>query len=68
MIPTSYEQWFECITIKCKIPLTKEYIELRLKSLNDPKLTETIKFTSLYGEEHLNKTIKWFERALKEKS
>ena len=67
MIPISYEQWVDCITKKCKIPLTKDYIQLRLKSLNDPSLTETIKFKSLYGDEHLNKTIRWFEQALKER-
>ena len=68
MIPTTYEQWVECITIKCQIPLTKDYIQQRLKSLNDASITETIKFKSLYGDEHLIRIIEWFERALMGKS
>ena len=65
MIPSNYSEWYECITIKCKIPMTQEFIKSRLAALTNSTLPETKKFTSLYGVEHLNRVISWFEEAKK---
>lgn len=63
MIPTSYEQWRECIEVRCKIQLTPAFINERLSELRrggDPK---TKAFAQLYGADHLERTIAWFQRA-----
>ena len=50
MIPSNYSEWYECITIKCKIEITKEFIETRLSSLRNSSYRNK-KFESLYGIE-----------------
>ena len=66
MIPLSYGEWYECITIKCGIAMTKEFVDQRLLALRKPDLPMTQKFISLYGQEYLNQVILWFETAKKE--
>lgn len=66
MIPDSYDQWRECITIKCGVPLTAEFIESRLETLKDGSSHEVKKFTDLYGEQHLRQVMDWYSRALQE--
>lgn len=63
MIPRSFEDWHHCITVKCGIPLTADYIRKRLDALNDPKAYETEKFTKLYGDAYRQQVISWFTRA-----
>ena len=63
MIPTSYEQWRECIEVHCKIPLTPAYISERLTELQDGEHPKTKSFEGLYGADHLQRTIAWFRRA-----
>lgn len=67
-IPRNYTDWQQCITKDCGIPLTQEYIRGRLEQLNKKDIFEVEKFRSLYGDNHWNKVIAWFERALKELS
>ena len=66
MIPSSYNEWYECITVKCKIPMTQTFIQERLAILKNSSNIETKKFSSLYGNEYLEKVISWFETASKE--
>ncbi len=61
MIPQSLEQWKHCIKKDCKINLTKEFAQKRLAVYQNRMHPETIKFASLYGQEHLDNTIKWFK-------
>ena len=66
VIPRSYEQWRNCIEVRCKIRLTPTYIRERLAELLDAKHAKTREFARLYGAEHLERTITWFRRAADE--
>jgi hypothetical protein len=59
-IPLNYEDWKHCITDKCGIPLTKEFIEERLVSFNDVNNDYTKKFIQVYGENYTRQIISWF--------
>ncbi|MFO0690085.1 MAG: hypothetical protein U0900_15415 [Myxococcota bacterium] len=63
LIPTSYENWRECIEVRCKIPLTSTYISARLTELEDDSHPKTREFERLYGTAHLQQVISWFRRA-----
>ena len=56
----TYEDWKHCITVLCKINLTKNYIEKRIDELNDLDNYHTKKFINAWGKEHLQKVIGWF--------
>lgn len=62
-IPQTYEEWRHCITVTCSQPLTRPYIESRIKALNDESDYTTQKFISLYGAAQHKKTLQWFEQA-----
>jgi hypothetical protein len=66
MIPQTYEEWRHCITVICNQPLTRGYIEQRIKPLNTPSDHMTAKFVQLYGEHQRALTLEWFERARSE--
>ena len=66
MIPETYEEWRYCITTKCGIPLTANYIEERLRALRSPNDAASVRFRDLYGQRQLDQTIRWFERARSE--
>ena len=66
VIPASYEQWRNCIEVRCKIRLTSTYIRERLAELQDDKHARTREFAKLYGADHLQRTIAWFRRAAAE--
>ena len=68
VIPTTFEQWRNCIEVRCNIPLTPAYIEERLTELQDGKHPKTKEFARLYGADHLQRTIAWFRRAAGELS
>lgn len=61
-----YEDWRECIEVNCGIALTPQFISGRLTELNDRAHPKTKEFERLYGEEHLKRTIAWFQRAADE--
>jgi len=61
MIPQTFNDWTNCIVNDCKINLTKEFALQRLSVYQDNKNTETQKFISLYGEQHLQNIIKWVQ-------
>jgi hypothetical protein len=62
MIPQTFNDWTNCIVNDCKINLTKDFAEKRLAVYQDNQNTETQKFISLYGEQHLNNIIQWFNQ------
>lgn len=63
-IPLTYAQWRECITMKCRIQLTREYLEGRIDSLSDSDSDESRSFRRLYGEAHFQAVRRWFQKAL----
>jgi hypothetical protein len=62
-IPSTYEAWRECITVRCGIKLTGPYIDSRLKELRRTDHPRTHEFKRLYGDRQLDKTIAWFEQS-----
>ena len=60
MIPQTFTEWTNCIINDCKINLTKEFAYQRLSVYQDGNSSETKKFVSLYGEQHLQNIINWF--------
>lgn len=60
---SSYNDWKNCITELCGIPLTSVYIEERINQLNDRSNYHTEKFIEIWGESHLRQVIAWFEKA-----
>ena len=62
MIPTNYNEWYDCIVNHCGIPLTKVFAEQRLHVYQNPSNPETKKFKSLYGEQHLSNVIDWLNQ------
>lgn len=62
-LPSSYEEWRHCITVKCKVALTAAYVEQRIAALQDAGSDETRSFRRLYGEGHWRAVLGWFERA-----
>ena len=62
MIPTTFEQWKDCIVNDCKIKLTKDFAASRLKIYEDKRNPETKKFIQLYGKQHLNNVIYWLKK------
>jgi hypothetical protein len=61
MIAQSFEEWKSCIEKDCKIKLSKEFAKKRLSVYLNRESTETQKFISLYGEEHLENIIRWLK-------
>ena len=66
MALNTYEDWRECIEVHCGIPLTRDFISERLAELQDRGHPKTKEFERLYGENHLKRTIGWFEQAAKD--
>lgn len=62
----SYEDWKHCITVKCGIPLTADYIAKRVAALRNLQDPMTKRFVTLYGEAYRGRVIGWFEQARQE--
>ena len=62
MIAHTFNDWTNCIVNDCKINLTKEFAEQRLLVYQDSKNSETQKFISLYGDQHLQNIVNWFKK------
>lgn len=60
IIPGDYGEWKHCITVKCGIPLTREFIAARIASLKDTNNHNTKQFIQTYGEKHAGQVIAWF--------
>ncbi len=64
MIPQTFNDWINCIVNDCKINLTPEFAVQRLEVYQNKKNAETQKFISLYGEQHLQNIINWFNQSI----
>jgi hypothetical protein len=64
MIPQTFDEWKNCIVNDCKINLTKEFADQRLEVYQNKNNAETQKFISLYGEQHLQNIISWFNQSI----
>jgi len=62
-LPTTYEEWVHCITVKCKIALTAEFARQRINALADLESAESKKFVDFYGEPHRARVVAWYGRA-----
>lgn len=62
-VPKNYEEWEDCITVKCGIPLTPDYIAGRITSLEDRGDFHTEKFIACWGAAHHARTLGWFREA-----
>ncbi len=62
-IPTTYEEWEHCITVKCGLPLTRDFIAARIAALENPHDDHTRKFVATWGEPHRAQTLQWFREA-----
>ncbi|MEM6388535.1 MAG: hypothetical protein AAF825_01715 [Pseudomonadota bacterium] len=65
-VPESYEDWKHCITVKCDIPLTAQYIDDRIAALTDDSDFNTQRFIERWGAKHHARTVEWFKRAKEE--
>lgn len=64
-VPQNYAQWRHCILVDCGLELTPGYISERIAALEDGQDYHTVKFIELYGEQHLQRVIRWFAEAAK---
>ena len=64
MIPQTFNEWKKCIVNDCKINLTREFAQRRLSIYQNAEHSETKKFLSLYGEQHLKNIIEWYSKIL----
>ena len=62
-IPTTYEEWEHCITVKCRILLTADYVAERIKALQDMDDFHTVRFIERWGDAHHSRTLEWFRQA-----
>jgi hypothetical protein len=62
-IPNTHEDWEHCITVKCGIPLTADYVAARIAALEDPDDDHTRKFVRVWGEPHRVRTLDRFREA-----
>lgn len=65
-LPNSYEEWKYCITVKCGIPLTENFVAQRLADLSNINSLGTHKFIETWGSAHHRKTVAWFQQAANE--
>ncbi|HWL09839.1 MAG TPA: hypothetical protein VNQ76_15645 [Planctomicrobium sp.] len=63
VIPRTYQEWKECITVRCRIPLTHEFITRRLNELRNPDDPSTREFVRKYGQDYTDPVIGWFASA-----
>jgi hypothetical protein len=64
MIPSTYEEWKNCLEVQCKISFTPEFLQERLRVLKDRNHHETKIFISKYGSDHYSKIINFYNKAL----
>ena len=63
MLPQSFQEWEHCITVKCGLSLTSDYVLKRIKALQDPGDHHTKEFINRWGAAHHAQTVEWFQRA-----
>ncbi len=65
-LPKTYDKWKYCITVKCGIAVTQDYINERLRAWSTMNDHATAKFVEMWESEHHPKTISWFQQAASE--
>ena len=65
IFPKHFESWKKCITEKCNIELTEDFINKRITSLSDLNSNERNKFIALYGESWAKTILTYFNQALR---
>lgn len=63
---STYCEWREALTVRCGIPLTREYARERIAALKNRQDRATGEFVKLYGEEYRKQVMTWFEKAERE--
>ncbi|MEM9256740.1 MAG: hypothetical protein AAGA91_14935 [Pseudomonadota bacterium] len=63
IIPTTYDEWRHCIIVECGLELTSDYMAARIAALQNDKDHYTKQFRKLYGEDHLQRVLGWFQQA-----
>ncbi|MEM9370563.1 MAG: hypothetical protein AAGA26_05360 [Pseudomonadota bacterium] len=63
VIPETYEDWEHCITVKCDIPLTADFVAERIEALQDMNDHSTRRFIDRWGDAHHKRTLAWFQEA-----
>ncbi|MEM9128497.1 MAG: hypothetical protein AAGA97_02110, partial [Pseudomonadota bacterium] len=66
IVPTTYEEWKHCITVKCDILLTANFVQERIAALADSSDFRTQKFVEFWGADHHTRTLAWFKQAAEE--
>lgn len=66
MIPVNYIEWKNCITNKCEINLTADFVSTRLSALSNSNTKESLNFKKLYGEQHYINILLWLNQAQNE--
>jgi len=63
-ISLDYEQWRHCITVDCRIRLTRDFLVDRLEALSRTTGEDTQRFVSAWGETHRVRILGHMQRAL----
>lgn len=63
LFPASYYSWRYCISEKCKIALTPNFIAQRIVVLSNAHCEETQRFRTLYGDTYWQTVLAWFRQA-----
>ncbi len=61
VIPRTYTEWRRCIEVDCGIALTPEFVAMRIEALTRNGSEEASRFARLYGSDHLQRVIGWFQ-------
>jgi len=61
-IPRNFQQWRHCIEHWCGIELTPDYVDQRLRALEDPNDHHTTQFIKCYGRPHHAAVLGWFRQ------
>ncbi len=64
MLLNNYQEWRECIEVKCGILLTQTFVHNRIEELNDLTNQHTAEFIKLYGEDYKNLILSWFTQSI----
>ncbi len=62
-VPKSYAEWEHCITVKCGLDLTADFVAARIEALENPQDYHTRKFLQTWGEAHHAQVLRWFKEA-----
>ncbi len=61
-LPTTYDEWFHCITVKCRVRLTPEFARERIAALGNVESPEAVRFAKIYGQTHRERVVEWYQR------